>query len=86
MEKETKVKEEMMIQALRIQYSVLQLLDRTLHETYLYEKGLPENVQNEEVMHLTERMRKIIGRKPKLKEIYRKLEEDYGINLSNHNE
>ncbi|WAA13187.1 hypothetical protein [Fervidibacillus halotolerans] len=83
MDKATLEKEEMIIQALRIQYSVLQLMDRTLHETYLYEKGLPEKLQNEEVIHLTERMRKIIGRKPKLKEIYRKLEEEYHIKLSN---
>lgn len=76
-------REALLLQALRIQYSVLQLLDHTLHETYLYEKGLPKHQQNEEVMHLAHRIRKIIGRKPKLKEIYRKLEEEYGIKISN---
>ncbi|MFC2949860.1 hypothetical protein [Virgibacillus sediminis] len=74
-------KEELLLQAARIQSSILRLLETTLMETYQYERNLPEDEQNEELIHLSERARTIIAKKPKLKEIYRKLEEEYSIDL-----
>ncbi|WP_138420374.1 hypothetical protein [Aquibacillus sediminis] len=78
-------KEELLLQAVKTQWSILQLLDHTLHDTYNYQKGLPEEEQNEELINLTERVRTIVAKKPKLKEVYRVLEEEYGVNLSRFN-
>ncbi|RLL47763.1 hypothetical protein D8M04_00320 [Oceanobacillus piezotolerans] len=72
-------KEELLIQAVKTQYAILSLLDHTLLETYRYEKALPVEKQNKEIIHLTYQARNMIGKKPKLKEIYKKLEEDHGI-------
>ncbi|MEC5423533.1 hypothetical protein QGM71_08505 [Virgibacillus sp. C22-A2] len=75
-------KEELLIQALKTQYSILQLLESTLLDTYQYEKGLPKDQQSEEVINLSYNARSIIAKKPKLKEIYKELEEEYGVKLS----
>lgn len=74
-------KEELLLQAVRTQYSILKLLDQTLLDTYQYEKGLPKEEQNSEVINLSYQARSIIAKKPRLKEIYRKLEEDYGVDF-----
>lgn len=72
-------KEELLIQALKTQYSILQLLDSTLLEIYQSERQLPKSDQNDEVIELAHRVRNIVARKPHLKEIYKKLEEEYGV-------
>lgn len=74
-------KEALLLQAVRTQYSILKLLDQTLFDTYQYEKGLPKDEQNNEVINLSYRARSIIAKKPKLKEIYRKLEEDFEVDF-----
>lgn len=74
-------KEELLIQALQTQYSILKLLDNTLHQTYIYQKGLPENEQNTDVMNLAYQVRSIISKKPRLKEIYKRLDEEFGVKL-----
>ncbi|WP_085992287.1 hypothetical protein [Oceanobacillus senegalensis] len=74
-------KEALLLQALKTQYTILQLLENTLYETYLSEKELPEGEQNKELLLFSERARTIIAKKPKLKEIYNKLEEEYDISL-----
>ncbi|WP_186580449.1 hypothetical protein [Aquibacillus kalidii] len=73
-------KEELLLQAVKTQRSILQLLELTLQETYLNQKGLPEKEQNSDVMNLAYSARSIIAKKPKLKEIYKQLEEQ-GIEL-----
>ncbi|WP_163972198.1 hypothetical protein [Oceanobacillus halotolerans] len=75
--------EALLLEAVKIQAAILRLLDNTLHDTYRYEKSLPKDEQNEEIIHLTERARNVIAKKPKLKAIYEKLEMEYGINLMN---
>ncbi|RKQ30803.1 hypothetical protein [Oceanobacillus halophilus] len=74
-------KEELLLQAVKTQYSILQLLDNTLHQTYQYEKGLPKEQQNSEVINLAYQARNIIAKKPKLKKIYKELEEKYDVEL-----
>lgn len=74
-------KEALLLQAVRTQYSILKLLDQTLFDTYQYEKGLSKDEQNNEVINLSYRARSIIAKKPKLKEIYRKLEEDFEVDF-----
>ncbi|MFC3040508.1 hypothetical protein ACFOGI_09650 [Virgibacillus xinjiangensis] len=74
-------KGDLLLQAARTQSSILRLLETTMMETYQYEKSLPKDEQNEELIHLAERARTIIAKKPKLKEIHRKLEEEHSIKL-----
>lgn len=76
-------KEELLLQAVKTQYSILQLLDTTLYEMYQSEKELPENQQNTDLINIAYQIRNIVGKKPKLKDIYRKLEEQHGIDLNN---
>ena len=76
-------KEELLIQAVKTQHSILQLLDNTLLETYQSEKSLPIEEQNEELINLAYRVRSVIAKKPKLKQIYTELEEKHGIDFSN---
>ncbi|MCU9614788.1 hypothetical protein OEV98_14690 [Caldibacillus lycopersici] len=76
--------EELLLQAVKTQYAILKLLDSTLLDTYRFEKGLPENQQNSEVINLSYNVRSIIAKKPKLKEIYKKIEAEYGISLSDN--
>ncbi len=76
-------KEELLLQAVRTQHSILQLLDNTLLEIYQTENGLSEDQQNSEVINLSYRVRNIVARKPNLKEIYKRLEEDHGVDFSN---
>ncbi|APC47552.1 hypothetical protein GLV94_01135 [Virgibacillus halodenitrificans] len=85
MAEKEETKEEMLIQAIKTQYSILQLLDRTLLDVYQYEKGQKTEEQNSDLINLAYQARSIIAKKPKLKETYRKLEEEYGIQLTNHN-
>lgn len=74
-------KEELLIQAVRTQHSILNLLDNTLLEIYAAEKEMPEEKQNQEVVDLAYQIRNIVARKPDLKEIYRKLEEEHDVDL-----
>lgn len=76
-------KEALLLQAVKTQYSILHLLDNTLYETYQSEKGLPEDQQNTDLINIAYQVRNIVGKKPKLKEIYKKLEDEYGIDLTN---
>ncbi|MUK87923.1 hypothetical protein GMD78_05860 [Ornithinibacillus sp. L9] len=76
-------KEALLVKALKTQYSILKLLDHTLYDTYHYQKGLSKEEQNEEVINLSYNARSIIAKKPKLKEIYRILEKDYGVDITN---
>ncbi len=80
-EEQSQTKEQLLLQAVKNQQSILQLLDHTLHETYLSEKDKLKEEQNETLLQLTEQIRTIVGKKPKLKEIYRQLEEEYDINF-----
>lgn len=72
-------KEELLIQAVKTQYSILQLLDSTLLDIYQTERQLPKDQQNEEVIELAYRVRNIVAKKPHLKEAYKKLEEKYDV-------
>ncbi|WP_019378896.1 hypothetical protein [Virgibacillus halodenitrificans] len=85
MAEKEETKEELLIQAIKTQYSILQLLDRTLLDVYQYEKGQKAEEQNSDLINLAYQARSMIAKKPKLKETYRKLEEEYGIKITNHN-
>ncbi|MFD1852096.1 hypothetical protein [Oceanobacillus bengalensis] len=74
-------KEELLLQAVKTQHAILKLLENTMHETYKFQKGLPREEQNSELMNVAERARTIIAKKPRLKEMYRELEEEYGVEL-----
>lgn len=74
-------KEELLVKAVKTQHSILQLLDRTLLDMYASEKELPKEQQSEEVINLTSQIRNIVSRKPDLKEIYRKLEEEHHVDF-----
>ncbi|WP_112180933.1 MULTISPECIES: hypothetical protein [Paraliobacillus] len=81
-ESNSQYKEELLLQAVKTQYSILRLLDNTLYETYQSEKRLPEDQQNTDLINLAYQIRNIVGKKPKLKEVYKKLEDEYGIHLN----
>ncbi|MYL58041.1 hypothetical protein GLW20_11015 [Virgibacillus halodenitrificans] len=85
MAEKEETKEELLIPAIKTQYSILQLLDRTLLDVYQYEKGQKAEEQNSDLINLAYQARSMIAKKPKLKETYRKLEEEYGIKITNHN-
>lgn len=72
-------KEQLLLQAVKTQRSILQLLDHTLYDTYQSEKNRPTEEQNKDLLYLAQQVRTIIGKKPKLKEVYRKLQEEYDI-------
>ncbi|MCT2535171.1 hypothetical protein NC661_11675 [Aquibacillus koreensis] len=75
-------KEELLIQALKTQQSILTLLDHTLLDIYKAETNLPQEQQNQEVINLSYQIRNIVGKKPKLKELYKRLEEEHGVDFS----
>ncbi|MRH44433.1 hypothetical protein GH741_17455 [Aquibacillus halophilus] len=72
-------KEELLLQAVKTQHSILQLLDSTLLDIFQSENRLPKDQQNSEVLNLAYLVRNIVAKKPKLKDLYRELEEDYGV-------
>ncbi|GAA5417354.1 hypothetical protein Pryu01_02417 [Paraliobacillus ryukyuensis] len=78
---ENKTTEELLLRAVKTQRAILQLLDTTLYETYQSEKNRPKEEQNEALLHLAQRVRTIVAKKPKLKEIYRILEEDHELHI-----
>ncbi|CQR47954.1 hypothetical protein BN1058_02289 [Paraliobacillus sp. PM-2] len=80
-DKQSETKEKLLLQAVKTQRSILQLLDHTLYDTYQSEKNRPIEEQNEDLLHLAHRVRTIIGKKPKLKEVYRKLQEEHELDL-----
>lgn len=80
-ENDKQLKEALLVQALKTQRSILELLDHTLYDTYQSEKRRPKEEQNEELLHLAQQIRTIVAKKPKLKEIYRRLEEEFELKL-----
>lgn len=73
---EKHVDDEVLIQIIKTQHSILNLLNHTLNDTVTHQRSLPKQEQNSDLINLAEQTRRVIARKPKLKAAYKKLKDD----------
>lgn len=73
---EKHVDDEVLIQIIKTQHSILNLLNHTLNDTVTHQRSLPKQEQNSDLINLAEQTRRVIARKPKLKAAYKKLTDD----------
>ncbi|SDB90268.1 hypothetical protein SAMN05421734_102341 [Pelagirhabdus alkalitolerans] len=75
-------KESLLIETVKTQHAILELLNSSLLETIKHQKSLPKDEQNQDLVHFSEQMRTVVARKPKLKNNYQKLNDQYGLSFN----
>lgn len=68
--------EKTLIQIINTQHAILTLLNHTLLSTTNYQRSLDLEEQNKELIYLADQARRVIARKPKLKQAYEQLAKD----------